>query len=80
MSKKIKYPTGFNPADKKAMADVLYATIQEDGDERYLNTHNAREDAADDGEGGEVGVYVATYRLVKIECLRLKRTTEVVPA
>lgn len=80
MSKQVKYPVDFDARDVDLLPQELYGVItdrNEDDDSGYLATFNDKSEAADGGTAEEP-IYVATYRLVKIESVYLKRTTEVV--
>jgi hypothetical protein len=56
--------------------DEVFAREETDGDERYFCTYESAVEAADENENDEG--FVATYRLVKVEKLKLVRTVDVV--
>lgn len=53
-----------------------YLRVEDDGDAHYFTPYVELEDAVE--ECGAEGGFVATYKLVKVEKLKLKRTTSVV--
>ncbi len=58
--------------------DEIFVTIEIDGDEAYRNSYDTKTDAAEADETDEAPAIVATYKLVKVEYLRVKRKVEVV--
>lgn len=53
-----------------------YLTVDGEGDEQFFPSFNDINDAAE--QYGSEGGLVATYKLVKVEKLKLQRTTSVV--
>jgi hypothetical protein len=60
----------------KHLPDEIFVTIEGENDDAYRNTYDNREDAVDNGDHD--GTLVATYRLVSVETLALRRSTRLV--
>jgi hypothetical protein len=61
----------------KQLAATIFVTVELDGEtDAYRSTYDTAEDAVDAGD--HESTLVATYKLVKIEELALKRSTAVV--
>lgn len=56
----------------------IYVTVEKDGDNAFRCTFDEVGDAVDAGD--HAGQIVATYKLVKIEKLRLVRTVSIIKA
>ncbi len=68
----------FVPEDVKAqLLDELYVTACRDGDTTWRHTHDTKTEAASQDDDG---TYVATYKLVKIEKLKVQKSVSVVEA
>lgn len=65
-----------SPLDLTFLPEI-YASTENDGGTVYRVTHDSVTDAVSSSEDF---TFVATYRLVKVEKLKLKRTVEVVKA
>ncbi len=82
MSKKV---TGFARVEgefderyAQQLKDTIYVTVELVGDESaYRNSYDTKEDAVE-ADGGEEPAIVATYKLVKVEFLKLKRLVQIV--
>jgi hypothetical protein len=74
--KAFKYPTTFTAADKKTLPVEMYATIDDPGANQYAHFVAVKAEAAEGNP--EYGTHVATYRLEKIELLRVERSVRVV--
>lgn len=61
-----------------AFSEVQYARIETADDEPYQLFYDDCADAVE--EGGGTDVYVATYKLVKVERLTIKRSVKLVKA
>lgn len=58
------------------LLDEIYITLEGEGDDCYRNTYDDKESAVDNGN--HEGTLVATYKLVKVEKLALRRSTRLV--
>jgi hypothetical protein len=60
--------------------DISYARINGSGDDSFHEHYENKEDCVDAGEDKEAGELVATYKLVKVERLKLVRSAKLVKA
>ena len=73
---KVKLPKDLPEHHAKQFQDVIFVTAEVEGEDSYRNTYDIAADAVDCGDHD--GTYVATYKLVKVEKLALKRSTKLV--
>lgn len=62
--------------ENNQLLDTIYVGVERDGDDAYRATWDCPEDVVEAGD--KDGEIVATYKLVKIEKLALKRSTKIV--
>ena len=68
----------YNSDIQAQLVPEIYVTVEDAGDNTWFrNTHDSKEDAVENGDVD--GELVATYKLVRIEELRLVRSRVVVP-
>ncbi len=65
----------------KHLKPEIYVTVQGTGDDSFAVVNDTKADAVMNGESDEAeGELVCTYKLVRVEVLKVKHTTEVVTA